>query len=89
MLGEIIDINENNIIVKFSNGLSLAVAIEDLHDNAKIGDKININPCTEQTPYNKIINFSNNFYFISKRINFLLYIYITYIFHFILNINIQ
>ncbi|EQB9790759.1 hypothetical protein ACYZ73_003922, partial [Clostridium botulinum] len=57
MLGEIIDINENNIIVKFSNGLSLAVAIEDLHDNAKIGDKININPCTEQTPYNKIINF--------------------------------
>ncbi|MDU1321371.1 MAG: hypothetical protein E6931_07650 [Clostridium botulinum] len=57
MLGEIIDINENNIIVKFSNGLSLAVDIEDIEDNAKIGDKININPCTEQTPYNKIINF--------------------------------
>ncbi|GAA0064257.1 hypothetical protein [Clostridium sp. CTA-1] len=54
MLGEIIDINENNIIVEFSNGLSLAV---DIEDNAKIGDKININPCTEQTPYNKIINF--------------------------------
>ncbi|AVQ37602.1 TPA: hypothetical protein PTV43_002196 [Clostridium botulinum] len=57
MLGEIIDINENNIIVEFSNGLSLAVAIEDIESNAKIGDKININPCTEQTPYNKIINF--------------------------------
>ncbi|NFM19234.1 hypothetical protein FDB88_19050 [Clostridium sporogenes] len=57
MLGEIIDINENNIIVEFSNGLSLAVAIEDIEDNAKIGDKINTNPCTEQTPYNKIINF--------------------------------
>ncbi|APF25359.1 hypothetical protein NPD7_3025 [Clostridium sporogenes] len=57
MLGEIIDINENNIIVEFSNGLSLAVAIKDIEDNAKIGDKININPCTEQTPYNKIINF--------------------------------
>ncbi len=49
MLGEIIDINENNIIVEFSNGLSLAVAIKDIEDNAKIGDKININPCTEQT----------------------------------------
>ncbi|MDU5119931.1 MAG: hypothetical protein E6223_18350, partial [Clostridium botulinum] len=46
MLGEIIDINENNIIVEFSNGLSLAVDIEDIEDNAKIGDKININPCT-------------------------------------------
>lgn len=57
MLGEIIDINENNIIVEFSNGLSLAVDIEDIEYNAKIGDKININPCTEQTPYNKIINF--------------------------------
>ncbi|NFP70890.1 hypothetical protein FDG40_19315 [Clostridium sporogenes] len=57
MLGEIIDINENNIIVEFSNGLSLAVAIEDIEDNAKICDKININPCTEQTPYNKSINF--------------------------------
>lgn len=57
MLGEIIDINENNIIVEFINGLSLAVAIEDIEGNAKIGDKININPCAEQTPYNKIINF--------------------------------
>ncbi|EJO5346167.1 hypothetical protein NRP93_000201 [Clostridium botulinum] len=57
MLGEIIDINENNIIVKFSNGLNLAVDIKDLNNAAKIGDKININPCKEQTPYNKIINF--------------------------------
>ncbi|NFL13675.1 hypothetical protein FDC16_14685 [Clostridium botulinum] len=57
MLGEIIDINENNIIVKFSNALSLAVAIEDLHDNAKIGDKRNIKPCTELSPDTKIINF--------------------------------
>lgn len=57
MLGEIIDINENNFIIKFTNGLNLAVAIEDIEDNAKIGDKININPYTEEIPYNKIINF--------------------------------
>ncbi len=57
MLGEIIDINENNVIVKFNNGLNLAIDIKDLHDDAKIGDKININPCKEQIPYNKIINF--------------------------------
>ncbi|MCR1935401.1 hypothetical protein ACQX0N_05260 [Clostridium tepidum] len=57
MLGEIIDINENNVIVKFNNGLNLTVDIKDLHSNAKIGDKINIDPYKEQIPYNKIINF--------------------------------
>lgn len=57
MIGKILDTNSNYILVKFNNGMITNIDKNSIPSSCKIGDKINISPCSTKESEKDSIQF--------------------------------
>ncbi|MBA5851431.1 hypothetical protein H2684_08945 [Clostridium sp. cel8] len=58
MIGKIIDINNTEAIVALRDGKTINIAVSNLPCNAKIGDKLNIDPPQMKMTAKNFVNIS-------------------------------